>query len=563
MVAASPPRRRRKNAPRLEPIAIGPTWRRDRRGDFELPRHSLGWAALDWASNEGWLQQPDGPDAGSKWEFTPEQARFLLWFYAVNSRGEFEYRRAVLRRLKGWGKDPFGAVLCAIEFLGPCRFGGWNENGTPIVVDNPAAWIQTVGVAKDQTKNTMTLFPGLFTRAARETFDIDVAQTIIYAYGGARRIEAITSSPDTSEGNRPTFILQNETQHWTAANRGVEVERANARNLAKARDGSARALSITNAHKPGEGSVAETDYRTYLDMEAGRLVGRGLLYDSLEAPATFDIYDRAALLAALDVTRGDSWWVNPERLADEVYDPHTPIADSRRFYLNQVTAAEDAWMTPQQVDGMARPGRKPEEGALVTLGLSGLRKTDSTALMGFEVETGLVFTLGVWEPPAGGEVPRALVDDAVDAAFERYDVVGFYSRLNPYQAWVEAWEEKYGDQPSPGLGLCARVAALHPIAVDENARVNWRTKAAEAFLAGVVDGAVVTDGDVRSQPHFLAARRLVRANGGIDVRKETETSTELIDAARAAILARQAAMDYLALPEKRQRQRGYVQVNIW
>lgn len=33
-------------------------------------------------------------------------------------------------------------------------------------------------------------------------------------YRGARRIEAVTSSPRALEGGRPTFTVANETQHW-------------------------------------------------------------------------------------------------------------------------------------------------------------------------------------------------------------------------------------------------------------------------------------------------------------------------------------------------------------
>jgi hypothetical protein len=37
------------------------------------------------------------------WQFTLEQLRFVLWWYAVDESGEFVYRTGVLQRLKGWG----------------------------------------------------------------------------------------------------------------------------------------------------------------------------------------------------------------------------------------------------------------------------------------------------------------------------------------------------------------------------------------------------------------------------------------------------------------------------
>lgn len=542
-MVAEAPRKPRRAA--LKPVTIGPTWQRVR-GDWARPRRSLGYHAAQWA--ETWLQQPDGPQAGEPWRFTDEQLRFLVHFYAIDAAGKFEVRRAVLRRIKGWGKDPFGAVICAIEFVGPCRFGGWEARDEPIVVANLASWVQTVGVAQDQTKNTMTLFPSLFTKAAIKEYGIDPGKTLIYARSGACRIEAITSAAETSEGNRPSFILQNETQHWKESNGGHSLDAVINRNLAKARDGSARKLAITNAHSPGEDSIAERDHEAYLAIASGRSRATGLLYDSLEAPAGTDLGNDAELMAALEACAGDSHWVNPERLLEEIHDPSTSPADSRRFYLNQIVAAEDAWLTPQQVVAAGRPSKKVPSGALVTLGLSGMVTEDSTALMGCEVETGHVFTLGVWT--AGRqEVARAAVDAAVAQAFTAYDVVGFYARRDPFQTWVEGWESEYGDK------LCARIVDRHPIAFDERARQQRRTKAAEDFHAALVAGELTHDAHAEAMQHLINARRRVMTGDAIDIQKESRLSPNIIDGARAAIFARHARQDYLALPETKRRRK--------
>lgn len=519
-----------------------------------LPRRTLGFHAIAWA--EQWLQQPDGPEAGEPWRFTEEQMRFLAHFYAIEATGQFEYRRAVLRRMKGWGKDPLGAVICAIEFVGPSRFGGWAARDEPIVVPNMASWVQTVGVAQDQTKNTMTLFPSLFSKRAIEEYSIDIAKTLIYAHHGACRIEAITSAADTSEGNRPSFVLENEPQHYRENNGGHALDQVISRNLAKARGGSGRKLAITNAHNPGEDSIAERDYEAHLAIASGRSRATGLLYDSLEAPAGTDLANDAELLAALKACAGDSHWVNPQRLLEEIHDPNTAPSLARRFYLNQIVAAEDAWLTPQQVVAAGRPSRKVSAGALVTLGLSGLKDSDSTALSGCEVETGHIFTLGVWEAGTNG-VARESVDAAVAQAFEAYDVVGFYARRDPFQTWVEGWEAKYAE------GLCARVTERQPIEFNEQARQQRRTNAAEDFHAALVAGELTHDADAVAMQHLINARRRVMTGDAIDIQKESRLSPNLIDGARAAILARHARQDYLALPEKRKRQGGYISMNIW
>src|SRR5690349_14653972 len=97
------------------PVAVGPTWKKSG-GDGELPGEdrTLGWPVRDWTIEDP--RQPDGPDAGDPWVYTDEQMRFILHWFAIDDQGRWIYRDGMLRRVKGWGKDPVGATLCAIEF---------------------------------------------------------------------------------------------------------------------------------------------------------------------------------------------------------------------------------------------------------------------------------------------------------------------------------------------------------------------------------------------------------------------------------------------------------------
>ena len=65
------------------------------------PTYTIGWDVLKWISTN--LIQPDGDNAGEPFVLTAEQARFVLWLYAVDETGRFLHRRAVLQRPKGWG----------------------------------------------------------------------------------------------------------------------------------------------------------------------------------------------------------------------------------------------------------------------------------------------------------------------------------------------------------------------------------------------------------------------------------------------------------------------------
>jgi hypothetical protein len=130
---------------------LGPTWQRLRTGGWYLPEHSLGWQVINWLA--AYVLQPGAPRAGKPFLPTLEQARFLLWWYAVDESGRFVYRSGLLRRLKGWGKDPLCAAMSLAELCGPVAFSHW-DRGKPVGKLRDSAWIQIAAVSQDQTRNT-------------------------------------------------------------------------------------------------------------------------------------------------------------------------------------------------------------------------------------------------------------------------------------------------------------------------------------------------------------------------------------------------------------------------
>src|SRR3990167_8605460 len=531
--AAAPMRHRSKIA---QPVAIGPTWHRNRTG-FVLPKHTLGWQILGWTAD--YLLQPDGPDAGRPWKFTDEQARFLLWWYAVDAAGRFVWRYGMFRRMKGHGKDPLGAALCCIEAVGPCRFARW-ERGLPVAEAHTAAWVQTAAVSRDQTRNTMTLFPGMLSPRAIEEYGIDMGKEIIYAESGRKRIEAVTSSPRALEGGRATFILKNETMHWLGPNEGHEMAKVIARNAAKSRDGSSRVLAISNAHAPGEDSDAEHDYEAWTKIAQGVSAATGILYDSLEAPET-DLAVDAAVLAAIEACRGDSYWVSPDRLLAEIRDPRTTPAMARRFYLNQIVAEEDKPFDRHRFEALVRPGYHVAAGELITLGFDGSLTRDHTALIGTEVATGYQWVAGYWEPerlPNGDpQIDFAAVDQMVQAAFERWNVWRMYAYPYKWGTYLAKWAGQFGE---------TRV-------------VSWSTTlyrkmavSLQQYRAAIDAGDLSHDGD----PRFVAAianahKHMLNIRDDDNellyiIQKERQDSPLKIDAAVAGDLSWQAAQDAIA-----------------
>jgi phage terminase large subunit-like protein len=389
----------------------------------------------------------------------------------------------------------------------------------------------------------MTLFPGIFSKRAISEFGIDLGKEIIYS-GGGGRIESVTSSPRALEGGRATFVVMNETQHWLRGNDGDRMAEVIARNLAKIRGGAARSLAITNAHNPGENSVAERDYEAWCAVRDKRTRSTGFYYDSVEADPRTDLSDRDSLKAGLAEAAGDANWLDLDRLVETIYDPTTPPSVARRFYLNQIAETEDSWIAPREWSGCEAQSDRLAEGDLVTLGFDGSVRDDATALVACRVSDGLLELLGCWEKPEGpaGEhwqVDREAVDAAVWRAFDTFDVCGMYADPAQWQDYLDRWTNEFGDQ--------ARVKATQqrPFEFWCN-RVTIVVHALERFFDAVLAHELKHSGNPTLTRHVLNARRR-DGRVGITIAKEHPGSPRKIDAAMAAVLAYEARADAVAL----------------
>lgn len=540
---------------------------------------TLGWDVAAWC--ETYLLQPDGDDAGEPFRFTPEQLNFLLWFYAVDRKGVFVYRRGTLRRAKGWGKSPFLGAIALAELAGPVRFGGWDRDGEPVAIPHPMPWIVIAGVSQTQTENTMAAIRAMADGSLfADEYGLDansVGKTRIILPNGAK-IVPVTANAATQEGARPTFAILDETHHWSDTNGGAKLARVIRRNLAKV---NGRAVETTNAHEPGRGSVAEGSYLAWRAMIEGRSRAKGFLYDSREAPGDIDLADEVAVLNGLRCAYGDAYWVDLERILAEVYDPDTPPEEARRFYLNQIVAAADSWVAPAEWHKNHRkeleplrfglPGSKTKRGDMVTLGFDGALTDDSTALVAVRVEDGAAFLLAIWEKPEGPKgngwaVPKEQVRDAVAYAFETLDVVAFFSDVAYWETDIDAWRDEYAER------LLVRATTRHAIAWDMRGHQMETVRGVEALHRAITDGeqpwgahellygpAKGGRADEILSRHVLNARR--RPNRwGVSFGKETRESPLKVDALASLILARMARSRVLADGglQKRRKPKGRV-----
>lgn len=526
--------------------------------DYGIP--TLAYDVLPWA--EEMLAQPDGDYAGDPWQWTASQARIVLWWYAVRSSGRWLYRRGQVVLPKGAGKSPLAGALSCCELAGPVKFDGWDANGDAVGRPHPSPHVQLCAVSQDQTDNTMSLVIAMLREgnAGNEIDDLDLGLTRIRTRNG--KLEPVTASAASREGQRLTAAILDEPHLWTPTNGGVRLAATVRRNLGKM---GGRSIETTNTWVPGEGSVAEATAEAANKIAEGKAVDVGLLRYHPQAHVD-DLADEDAVRAALAELYHDSPWIDIDRIVDEIYDLNTHPADARRFYLNEVSSADDAWLTEPEWAGCADPLHSVDPDEPVVLGFDGSKRrnrgvTDATALIGCRLSDGHLFTIHVWEQPDGPagqdwQVPKTEVDAEVRGAFANYNVVGFYADPAKWESFVANWEADLGGR------LKVKASGAHPIEWwMTGGRSGLIVRALDQFYTAVVERQLTHDASAVLTRHALNARRRA-TKSGLQIAKEHPDSSRKIDAVVAAVLAWTARLDALAAgvaaeKKKSRRIRGY------
>ena len=518
------------------PHDIGPLWQKDEDGHWLLPEKTLGWEVLGWCAE--WLQTPEG----EPWIFTGEQSRLLLWLFSVGPDGEFNYRQAVYQALKGAGKDPVAAALSIVHLIGPCKFSHWDENGDPVAKDDPAAWVQIAAVSRDQTKNTMSLIPSLLPERTRRAFGgVDVQKEVVYAYGGNRRLEVVSSSSRSLEGNRPTWVTFNETQHMTPSRGGVDLYETVSYNVLKT---GGRFICITNAYEPGEDSVAQRIREAQEKVWAGLHESSGWAYFSREANSNSPLSkDWAPFI--LEIIRGDAVWLPIPNIVKSMQDGSIPATRVRRMFYNQITAASDSLIAPGEWDGALASGqlygdkRDLSPGDEVTLGFDGGKTDDSTALVATRLSDKLIVPLAIWEKTGEDwRINEAEVDSEVHLAFQTYKVRAFYADVALWESYIANWSETYREV------LLIKASPQSATGFDMRGNQQKIARGVEAFIQAVIDRRIKHNGHKILRLHVLNAKRR-RNRFALTFAKENAESPRKVDGLAAALLSVMAMNDLI------------------
>lgn len=531
---------------------------------------SLGGQVIGWC--ERWLVHHL---TGQPWRFTRDQKLFWILWYAMTPQGRWLYRSGVKRGAKGTGKDPMAAAWALAELAGPVRFAGWDAHGRPVGERHRLSLVQIGANSEAQAADVLRVANAMVSRDLAIEYGVDPGSTRTQLEDGSR-IELLSASPKSTEGDPATAVALNESHHMTGSSGGHKVADVARRNVGKSPEYvQARLIEYTNAHLQGGDSVAERSFDAWQKQVSGRTRRADILYDSREAPASTVLHDEASLLAGLAAAYHDASWADLERLRDEAQDLRTAPSDTIRYYLNGLAAAEDAWIDPKRFDDLARPGTVVADGDAVAMFLDCSKSSDATVLAAARVSDGHVLALGGWQRPHGdrGKVwlaPRPEVDATVRAASARYDVQWFGVDPSPardddtealyWAGLVDEWHRDFRDTvllwATPGRDGNAVSFDLRTGRPGAAERLRLFTAAAERTAAEIDDEATLThDGDPMLRMHAHNARR--RPNPwGVSLGKQTRDSGKLVDYAVAMVGARMGRRLLLNAGKTRRRKTG-------
>lgn len=372
--------------------------------------------------------------------------------------GRRRFRRAGISLRKGTAKTEKAAWIAAAELHpeGPVRCDGFDANGQPVGMGLTDPYIPMVAVTEDQSEELAygALKEILERSDIGEEFDIGLERII--RLDGRGKCEAVAGQPDSRDGARTTFQLFDES-HRLKGRKLVTAHQVMLQNIVKRKEADGWTLEITTAPQPGEGSVAEGTWNYADEIAAGKRKDASLFFfhrqasDGYKLELDKELTNEDEVRKAILEASGDeiAKWSDIEGIVGLWRDPQTDHSYFERVWLNRKVQASaqvfDILLIGQQHD--ARFKRLPERGTKISIGFDGSRVNDATGLIGTEIETGYQFKIAVWERPADEndwEVPVGEVEQAVEFAFDHWNVVRGY--FDPYY-WDNLVDQWYGKWP--------------------------------------------------------------------------------------------------------------------
>jgi hypothetical protein len=142
------------------------------------------------------------------------------------------------------------------------------------------------------------------------------------------------------------------------------------------------------------------------------------------------------------------------------------------------------------------PGESwPPRKTPISIGFDGSRTNDATGIVGTEIRTGRQFVIACWERPENAdsewEVPAGEVDQAMEDAFVRWNVVMAFCDPPYWESYVDAWAGRW---PKKVVRFYTN-------------RLSKMASEVKAYVTAWKASEVTCDGDKRFLAHLANARK--------------------------------------------------------
>ncbi|WP_460889530.1 terminase large subunit domain-containing protein [Promicromonospora xylanilytica] len=439
---------------------------------------------------EEYLRVPKGTGALQPFVLRDWQIEIVRQLYPMADECK-RPRQALMSIARGNGKTGLAAVLAAYALFAD------DEEGAQILV-----------VASDERQ------AGMVYRSVKRMIELDerlsdqaqIYADRIYLPNTDSELRTLPADEGALQGWDPSLMIVDEL-HVVTEKVWEAVTTASGK----------RAQSLTFAISTPSDSAESVMWRLVQHGRSG--TDPGFVFIEYAAPEGCAIDDEEAWAAANpaldDFLHRDA--------IHALLPPKTRESAFRRYRLGQWAGMEDSWLPFGIWEPLAAP-RKVDPKTPVVLAFDGSASGDSTALIGCTLEpVPYVFVVDIWANPGDDRwrVPRAEVSQAVDAAFDRFNVQELQADPWGWRSEIEAWAKTHGEKKVMewNTGAAARMAP-----------------ATDRLYQAIGTGRVTHDGDERLTAHMQNAVAKPTPMGDL-VKKDKRMSKHKIDAAVAAIVA--------------------------
>lgn len=545
------------------------------------PWPSMGKLVGAWIERN--LVHGEGDVLGEPVVLQPFQREMLRRLYQYHPEtGQLRYDRALFGLPRGSIKTELIGQVGDAELLGPLAPRSPN---VPVVAASFEQADRIFAAARLGIEGDGQDRPGPLARFF--TAGTHIQETRIIRPDRPGRLYRVAAVAGTNEGGLPSAVLCDEVHEWEGERRErvwtVMSKGARKRRVIRPLPPRVAALTGLDALL-GALHIGITTAGDTLDSLLGRLYTHGVAVASGETEDESFLFMWWSTQIAVQTESGmsDGWDLDdPDQRASAILeanpaigsaltlagveasyrDPTVPLNEFLRYNLNLFVSSVGAWLPEAVVEGRRRDPRlvtpPPPRGTSIVVGFDGSNNRDCTVLVGWCVDEDYGFLIDAWEPENGDPVPRTEVDAAVKRAFDHYDVVEFAGDPPGWRSELEAWEAEFGTRgfdPGPeGDGREHRGRVLGSGRVLRFPTFVYARfgPACAQFKAAMLVGGPTLDGSPLLLRHLKNAHAYDTRHGQVIV-KDSKSSTRRIDAADAAIIARNRAVWHRA-------QRGRVQ----